>query len=361
MDNNMLQTRRYNEEVRSSWSAYSADAEKILASNAYARIHDKTQVVYLLPHDHITNRGLHVQLVSLFARNISFQVGLDIALTEAISLGHDLGHPPFGHEGELYLSHLSEEKGLGSFSHAVQACRLAEEIEPMNLTLAVLDGFLSHDGGMKEKALVVEGGCTWLAFEAKRALREKEADINVSPMTKEGELVKLCDTICYVARDIEDAVKLGLIKRDEVPKTVLGNTYMDFVSRAAEDIIINYRAVGVVSLSAPFLAALNTLRDFNFDRIYYHTVLKTESKKIESAYRLLFENLLDGWISKGRESLLWTHFLHSKTSSYVEGTKAMLMVRDFISGMTDGYFLRLFEELFFPRTIEVPHVLPFHR
>lgn len=360
MDNNVLQTRRYKEEPLAGWKPYWADTQKILSSNAYARIHDKTQVVYLLPHDHITNRSLHVQLVSLFSRNIAFQVGLDSSLVEAISVGHDLGHPPFGHEGELYLNTLSEEKGFGPFSHAAQACRLCEEIEPMNLTLAVLDGFLSHDGGMRDKALFVEGGSTWEAFDAKKLIRAKDADINLLPMTKEGELVKLCDTICYVARDIEDAVTLGLITRDEVPKTLLGQTYTDFISRATEDIICNYRAVKVIALSAPYLAALNTLRDFNFDRIYYHTVLKTESKKIETAYRLLFEKLLDSWVSRGRESLLWSHFLHSKSATYIESTKGMLLVRDFIAGMTDGYFLRLFEELFLPRTIEVPHILPFH-
>lgn len=361
MDKKFGEARRYKDKELTSWAPYWADAQKILSSKAYARIHDKTQVVYLLPHDHITNRSLHVQLVNVFSRSIGTRLGLDTSLIEAISLGHDLGHPPFGHEGELYLSTFSIEKGLGSFSHAVQACRLAEEIEPMNLTLAVLDGILSHDGGMKDEVACCEGGLSWSTLDAKLALREKEADINLAPMTEEGQLVKLCDTICYVARDIEDAVKLHLIKREEVPKTLLGNTYAEIATQAAEDIILQYKKEGRVNLSDSCFTALSTVRDFNFDRIYYHKLLKTESKKIESAYKLMFEKLLESWISKGRESLLWTHFLHSKNEAYIEGTKAMLMVRDFMAGMTDGYFLRLFEELFLPRTIEMPHVLPFHR
>lgn len=355
-----LSLRLHAEEPHPVWSPFAYDTQKILSSNAYARIHDKTQVVYLLPHDHITNRSLHVQLVSLFARNIGIQTGLDCSLLEAIALGHDLGHPPFGHEGEMYLCKIAEEKGLGCFSHALHSCRLAEVIDPMNLTLAVLDGFLCHDGGLKADVVQVSEEDPWQAYEQKKALRQKEAEVNLMPMTQEGALVKLCDTISYVGRDVEDAIVLRLISRNQVPQTIFGSNYQQLIDRATQDIVAYKQKHNRIGVSQEVLEALQTLRAFNFDHIYYHRTLKTESKKIERAYELLFEALLSGWEKKGKQSIVWTHFLHSKSSSYLEMNPPARFVCDFIAGMTDGYFLRLYQELFFPRTIEVPHVLPFH-
>src|SRR3984957_3501716 len=127
---------------------YKRDVDRIVHSKAYARYIDKTQVVYLVENDHITHRSLHVQLVSNFARGIAEILHLNLDLVEAIALGHDVGHPPFGHEGEEYLSALSQEFGAGHFAHSWQSCRLFMHVEPLNLGLAVYDGFLCHDGGM---------------------------------------------------------------------------------------------------------------------------------------------------------------------------------------------------------------------
>lgn len=356
----LLQSRRTEEKENVFWNPFRRDAQTIVSSKSFARIQDKPQVVYLLPHDHITNRSLHVQAVSLYARTIGEHLGLDSSLIEAIALGHDLGHPPFGHEGEKYLSLLSLEYGIGPFSHALQSCRLAEILEPMNLTLAVLDGFLCHDGGLQDQVVVLDEKESWEAYEKKRLLREKDEEVNLAPMTQEGLLVKLCDTACYVARDIEDAITLGIIRREDVPDTLLGKEYHTYLDHIANDILDQKRKNGRIEMSLDVFQSLKTLRSFNFDTIYYHSVLKSESKKIESAYQLLFHKILASWKQKGKESILWTHFLHSKNAEYVEKSSSILLVRDFIAGMTDGYFLRLFHELFVPKTIEVPHVLPFH-
>jgi len=356
----LLQSRKKEEKNDPIWLPFRSDAQKIISSKSFARIQDKPQVVYLLHHDHITNRSLHVQAVSLFARTIGEHLDLDCSLIEAIALGHDLGHPPFGHEGEKYLSLLSLEYGIGPFSHALQSCRLAEVLEPMNLTLAVLDGFLCHDGGLQDQVVTVEESASWQAYEKKRAFREKDEEVNLAPMTQEGILVKLCDTACYVARDIEDAITLGIIRREDVPETILGKEYHTYLAHIAMDILAQKRECGTVDISLDVFKALKTLRSFNFDTIYFHSMLKSESKKIESSYQLLFNKILASWKQKGRESILWTHFLHSKNPEYVEKTSPILLVRDFVAGMTDGYFLRLFHELFVPKTIEVPNVLPFH-
>ncbi|MBS0637259.1 MAG: HD domain-containing protein, partial [Verrucomicrobia bacterium] len=141
---------RQKEEPATFWQPYKEDVERIIHSKAFKRYSDKTQVVYLVENDHLTHRGHHVQLVSSFSRGLAKLLGLDVDLVEAISLGHDVGHPPFGHEGEGYLSEICKERGLGAYSHSSQSCRLLSVIEPLNLCFFVYDGFLCHDGGMRK-------------------------------------------------------------------------------------------------------------------------------------------------------------------------------------------------------------------
>src|SRR5581483_5815828 len=175
------------------WGPFKQDVERILHSKAFCRYTDKTQVVYLVDNDHVTHRSLHVQLVSSFARGLAEKLKLNVDLVEAISLGHDVGHPPFGHEGEEYLSELTKECGLGAFSHANQSCRLLREIEPLNLSLQVYDGFLCHDGGMRKRTCAPNISKTWDDHfaECKKRLTEPECDLQ--PKTIEGCLVKICD------------------------------------------------------------------------------------------------------------------------------------------------------------------------
>src|SRR5262249_306641 len=133
------------------WLPYKEDLERIIHSKALRRYSDKTQVVYLMENDHLTHRGLHVQLVSSYSRGVARLLHLNSDLVEAIALGHHLGHPPCGQEGEGYLSEISKGLNLGAFSHSSQSCRLFRLIEPLNLSFAVFDGFLCHDGGMKKR------------------------------------------------------------------------------------------------------------------------------------------------------------------------------------------------------------------
>lgn len=340
-------------------SPFELDVETILHSKAYSRYADKTQVIYLLPHDHIASRGLHVQLVSSFARSVGRKLGLDIDLIEAISLGHDIGHAPFGHEGEEYLNTLSVASSLGGFSHSRQSCRIASEIEPMNLTLAVLDGFLCHDGGMKKSTLAIAPEKTWAQHNAELECRREDPEGDLSPATYEGALVKIADTASYLERDLDDAVTLGIVKEEEIPATLFPQTPRAITEAVGQDIIAMYQKIGTIGLSEEVFTALQQIRSFNFSRIYVHERLKTESQKIHNVYDLLFHYLLREWKQKGKGSVLWDHFLHSKESAYVEKYPAEQLVVDYIAGMTDGYFLRLFEEVYLPRTINVPDVLPF--
>lgn len=332
---------------------YKRDVDRILHSKAYARYTDKTQVIYLVANDHITHRSLHVQLVSSFARGIGEILRLNLDLIEAISLGHDVGHPPFGHEGEGYLSKLAEEYGNGPFAHPWQSCRLLSEIEPLNLGLSVHDGMLCHDGGMSEYMMTPRYGKSWDDHLIDLALKKQNPDANITPGTLEGCLVKLCDTMSYIGRDIEDAINLGILSRSQVPHTILGVTNREILTVLARDVIENSFEKESIAISKPCYEALKTLRQFNFEHIYKHPKLKVESKKIERSYRILFETLLQEHLQNQQSSYLWKHYLHSKQERYLTETTPVQMVVDYISGMTDSFFIRTLEQIIVPKKIEL--------
>lgn len=336
---------------------YKRDVDRILHSKAYARYVDKTQVVYLVDNDHITHRSLHVQLVSTFARGIAEILRLNLDLVEAIALGHDVGHPPFGHEGEGYLSALSIEYDNGPFSHPLQSCRLFTEIEPLNLGLAVYDGFLCHDGGMSGPILIPRFGKTWDDHFKDRKHKKNHSDSNILPGTLEGCLVKLCDTMSYLGRDIEDAINLGILQRQEVPKTFLGTTNREILGVLAADIIRHSYDKDYIVISDEAFEALRILRRFNFERIYIHPKLKVESSKIKSGYRLLFEYLLQDLKEQNELSYLWKHFLQKRSEKYLSTTNPVQMVIDYIAGMTDNFFVRTLEKIFIPSKIHLDTLL----
>jgi dGTPase len=332
---------------------YKRDVDRIVHSKAYSRYVDKTQVVYLVDNDHITHRSLHVQLVSNFARGIAEILRLNLDLVEAIALGHDVGHAPFGHEGEGYLSALSVEYGNAPFTHSLQSCRLFSEIEPLNLGLAVYDGFLCHDGGMKGNVLTPLFGKTWEDHIKDREQKKEQPHVNIMPGTLEGCLVKLCDTMSYVGRDIEDAINLGILSRDQVPKTILGTTNREILGVLAADIIRHSYDKEYIATSEEAYEALRLLRHFNFQHIYIHPKLKVESKKIERSYRLLFEWLLEDLEEKKKDSYIWQHYIRKRTPEYISQTSSVQMVVDYVSGMTDKFFVRMLEKMIVPQKIEI--------
>lgn len=332
---------------------YKRDVDRIIHSKAYSRYVDKTQVVYLVENDHITHRSLHVQLVSNFARGIAELLRLNLDLVEAISLGHDVGHPPFGHEGEEYLSELTIEYGNGPFAHSLQSCHLLSDIEPLNLGLYVYDGFLCHDGGMSGNKLMPRFNKTWEDHFNDKKNKKKDPDINIWPATLEGCLVKLCDTVSYLGKDIEDAIQIGIIHRADIPKTVLGQSNKEILSAVAQNLIIHSYDQDFIQISNEIYESLSALRKFNFERIYTHPKLKVESKKIKASYRYMFVSLLEDLERKGKESYIWKNFLENKNKDYLESSSSIQKVIDFISGMTDSYFVRTLERILVPSRIEI--------
>lgn len=326
--------------------SFSLDTDRILHSLAYSRYIDKTQVFYLIKHDHITHRVLHVQLVSKIARTIGRLLRLNEDLIEAIALGHDIGHTPFGHDGERFLSEISRSRGLGLFSHNVQGVRFLERIERKgrgwNLTLQVLDGILSHDGEMHTQTLRPQPGKDFSTLESEMRARAMDPPAETWPMTLEGCVVRMSDTFSYVGRDIEDAIRLGLIARGEIPrecKDLLGDTNGTIVYTLVEDLASNSLDKPFISLSPGIAEALRGLKDFNHRRIYTNERVKAQTPKIRLMFELLFEKYLKDLQEGNEDSEIHREFLDGMLSGYANGTPPVEIVRDFIAGMTDDYFL----------------------
>jgi dGTPase len=326
--------------------AFSVDVDRILHSLAYTRYIDKTQVFYLIENDHITHRVLHVQLVSKIARTIGRFLGLNEDLIEAVALGHDIGHTPFGHDGERFLSKLCREAGIGDFHHNVQSVQFLERVERKgtgwNLTLQTLDGILCHDGEVHEQQLAPASQNSFETLEKNITLKKTDPDTRLTPMTLEGCVVRMADTISYVGRDIEDAIRLGMVRRSDIPKSCvdrLGKTNGEIVYTLVTDVIANSMQTGYATLSGPVSDALKRLKQFNYERIYMNPAIKTHTRTIETLFQFLFTTYVRDIERDNRESVIFSNFLSGMSDAYVAAHRPQEIVRDFIAGMTDRYFL----------------------
>jgi len=325
---------------------FSIDADRILHSLAYSRYIDKTQVFYLIKNDHITHRVLHVQLVSKIGRTIGRLLRLNEDLIEAIALGHDIGHTPFGHDGEKFLSQLCQQHQIGPFLHNIQGVRFLQEIERKgrgwNLTLQVLDGIFCHDGEIHSQALEPKREKNFEMLNREMAQKSADTLRDMWPMTLEGCVVRMADSISYVGRDIEDAIRLGLIHRNDLPrscKEVLGDSNGTIVYRLVEDLVAS-------SLDKPYLRfsevvgeALRQLKAFNQENIYRNPKVKDQTEKVRLMFELLFERYLSDLEKENESSDIYHEFLAGMSPNYKAKTPPAGIVRDFIAGMTDEYFL----------------------
>jgi len=336
---------------------FSLDTDRILHSMAYSRYIDKTQVFYLVKNDHITHRVLHVQLVSKIARTISRLLRLNEDLTEAIALGHDIGHTPFGHDGERFLSELCQTHGVGRFLHNIQSVRFLENIEKKgegcNLSLQVLDGIFCHDGELHSRFLEPPKEKDFEDLVREMDMKAKDPSVDVTPMTLEGCVVRMADTISYIGRDIEDAIRLGLIQRDDIPdgcRSVLGDSNGTIVYNLVEDLVVNSLEQPNLNFSARVGDALQELKRFNRERIYKNTRVKKQTSKVRLMFSLLFRKLYEDLDKRGEASVIYEEFLKGMSESYRAKTPAAGMVRDFIAGMTDEFFMDQCHKHLIPKT-----------
>ena len=325
--------------------AFSVDVDRILHSLAYARYIDKTQVFYLVKNDHITHRVLHVQLVSKIARTIGRFLNLNEDLIEAIALGHDIGHTPFGHDGENFLSEICRNHGIGYFHHNLQSVHFLEKVERKgegwNLCLQTLDGILSHDGEIHSEKLLPATDKTFDLMDREITAKKNDSQTVLIPMTLEGCLVRMADTISYIGRDIEDAIRLKLIHRSDLPQesvSLLGDTNGTIVFNLVTDIICSSRGKPYIAFSSEVSEALKHLKSFNYEHIYMNSRIKKHTRRIKKLFEMLFETYLEDLNNRRESSVIFSQFLKDMKQNYIQNHQPTEIVRDFISGMTDQYF-----------------------
>ncbi|CEG11711.1 DGTP triphosphohydrolase [groundwater metagenome] len=347
----------FTEDIRTK---FSRDADRIIHSKAYSRYIDKTQVFFMVDNDHITHRVLHIQLVSKIARTIGRSLRLNEDLIEAIAVGHDIGHPPFGHQGEEILSDLCKKNRSGRFLHNVEGVKFLEDIENCNLTLQVLDGILCHNGEKIERSLRPDRKKDWKIFdnEIKEILKGRT---NYAPMTLEGCVVRMADIIAYLGRDIQDARIIGLIKRDDLNLISeectgkIGTENADIVNNLIIDIIENsFDKEDEISYSKEIYECLKKYKNFNYNKIYNNPKRLGEKSKIVEMYGTLFEKFLNDLKRENKDSKIYEHFveINKINREYVENYSYVEIVRDYIAGMTDRYFEDAFKDVVLPKRVK---------
>ena len=351
--------RRHNRKPADIRTPYARDADRIIHTRAYTRYIDKTQVFYLVENDHITHRVIHVQLVSRIARTIGRSLRLNEDLIEAIALGHDIGHIPYGHFGETCLSEQCEQHGIGKFFHNVQSVRFLDRIEDCDLTMQVLDGILSHNGESDDIRISPSLCRDWAEFDRKVAENSHGRRVT-SPMTLEGCVVKFADTIAYIGRDLQDAQEVGLVgSMDSIPsecREILGDTNGKIIDTLIYDLLDNSDTIseGFISYSHEVEKALILLRSFSRIHIYENRKLTREREKIRQMFATLFSACKNEIEEDIRTAKIFTDFIENPwiSDTYRESATTPELVRDYIAGMTDRYFARRFEECVLPQRTE---------
>ena len=330
-----------------SRTVFSKDTDRIIHSMSYTRYIDKTQVYSFIENDHITHRVLHVQLVSKIARTIGKILNLNLDLIEAIALGHDVGHTPFGHTGEKFLNDICIKEDIGYFKHNAQSVRALKDIENVNISLQTLDGILAHNGELLQNEYKPqEKTIEMFLKELEESFKEEKYSKKITPMTLEGCVVRISDIIAYIGRDIEDAIMVGSIKREDLPKeitNVIGNNNSTIVDLIIKDIIINSYEKEYISFSKEVYEALFNLKEWNNKYIYHSKEATKNQEQIEKYFYKLFnkyeeylkEDNNDNNESKNR----LFEFVNSRTNEYRENTSNKRMIIDYMAGQTDNYFL----------------------
>ena len=327
------------------------DIDRIIHSLSYTRYMDKTQVFTRSKNDHISKRITHVQMVSKIARTIGRALSLNEDLIEAIALGHDIGHTPLGHEGEYLLNEISLREMGEYFAHNIQSVRHLNFVEKdgkgLNLCIQVLDGIMCHNGEILSPMYEPQSKDK---DEVMREYLDAYHDLSKAnknrPMTLEGCVVRISDVIGYIGRDIEDAIRIGRINRDEIPQNivdVLGCNNKDIINTIILDIINNSMNKPYIKMSEDVYKALFDLKKFNYEHIYKYSLTNEEKEKYKEGMEKIFKRYLDDINNKNEGSVIY-RFLDTQDETYLDNTSDKRKVVDFIAGMTDEMFLREIEQ-----------------
>jgi dGTPase len=283
---------------------FQRDRDRIVHSKAFRRLKHKTQVFISPEGDHYRTRLTHTLEACGIARNVARALGLNEDLTEAVGLGHDLGHPPFGHIGEAVLDQCVRERYGQSFRHNHHSLRVVDRIERLNLTEQVRDGILRHTG-------------------------------DEPPASLEGRIVKVVDRVAYINHDIDDALRAEVLRFEDLPREeieLLGATGSDRIETLVRDLVERSEAAGDIVQGDEVGSAMLRLREFLFERVYLGPDAQREKPRIERMLRALFE-----------------HYAANPPPAVVEGASDQERVVDWLAGMTDRFAVRTFSELSLPQ------------
>jgi dGTPase len=286
---------------------FQRDRDRIVHSKAFRRLKHKTQVFVAPEGDHYRTRLTHTLEATQISRTVARALRLNEDLTEAIGLGHDVGHPPFGHIGEDVLDQCGRERFGRGFRHNEHSLRVVEVIEPLNLVAVVRDGILRHSSGAGE------------------------------PLTLEGKIVRLVDRIAYINHDIDDALRAGVLLESQLPAAelaVLGDTGSERIDRLVHDLVEHSERAGDIVQGAEVGEAMTRLRSFMFERVYLGPLARAEYARIERVVRGLFD-----WYCEHPEEL----------PESVPGASLDQRVIDWLAGMTDRYAIRAWTDRFVPQ------------
>ena len=334
-------------------TAFFRDIDRIVYSLSYTRYMDKTQVFSFNDNDNISKRMTHVQMVSKIARTIGRALGLNEDLIEAAALGHDLGHVPFGHAGERIMNEISLEYGEGYFNHNVQSVRTLMVLENnglgSNITLQVLDAIMCHNGELElqEYRPRIKDKDTFLD-EYEKTYNDKDYIKKLVPMTLEGCVVRISDIIAYIGRDIEDAIRMNVIKKDEIPKDisdVLGLTNKEIINTIINDLVNNSIDKDYLCLSDDIFNAIKSLKAFNYEHIYSVANTPDMVKFYEEMFRTVFKKCLNDIKNNNKDGDIFKIYLNDMCEDYLLNTSDERKVIDYIAGMTDDFILKQYNDI----------------
>lgn len=337
--------------------AFVRDVEKIMHSPYYNRYADKTQVFSFYKNDDISHRALHVQLVSRIARNIGRMLGLDLDLIEAVALGHDIGHTPFGHAGEKFLNKSYHANTGRYFNHNVHSVRVLDKIFNLNISLQTLDGILCHNGEFECKEYRPSKLDNFKDFDAKveECYIDPSAIDRLVPSTLEGCVVRISDMIAYIGKDRQDAIKTKLIDSESVfAESEIGKYNAAIINNLIVNIVENSYGKDFIQLDEKHYQALKNSKKDNFRVIYQNSKISdVYDKTIEPMFEEIYNKLLYDLKNDIKSSPIFKHHIelidYSNRFSGYEYTKNSDfndIVTDYIASMTDDYFIDLYEYLF---------------
>lgn len=344
--------------------AFVRDVEKILHMPAYNRYAGKTQVFSFRSNDDLSRRGLHVQLVARIARDIGYALGLNCDLIEAIGLGHDLGHTPFGHAGERCLNDVFHERTGRWFFHNVHSVRVLDKLYGRNISLQTLDGALCHNGEYEQRVFELSGLSSFGEFDrvVDECVSGGGAVIgHLRPMTLEGCVVRISDIIAYVGRDRQDAIEAGLLTGDAF-EDGLGGAYNSWIlTHASADIIEHSYGKDRIEMSEELFAEIRRAKAENYAKIYRSSGIEGERAEVLArAFELMYERCLDDLQKRDESSFIFRHHItrieeqlahYGRTYDWQSDPEQTVV--DYIASMTDGYFAELaskfFPQIHFPK------------